>query len=355
MKILHTSDLHLESPLTTRLDSKKVKERKYELLLSFKNLAAAAKRENAEGFIIAGDLFDSEKIGKRTLRNVIDIISACPSVTFFYLSGNHEKDALEKSAIPLPGNLKLFDNDWTYFKLGDVNIIGRCETEKDMFSGLKLCENETNILVLHGELRDRSESGGIIGKKDAENLAIDYMALGHYHSYSETKISQRCTAVYSGTPEGRGFDEIGDCGFVMAEADGKGVSHRFIKSAARTLHIKEIDVTDTDSDVALLYKLEDCLKGIPKSDLVRILLVGSRRLGRGFDTEAALLSLGKFHYYVEIKDSTRVKISPEEFKNDISLKGEFIRSVLEDSTLTDEEKERVIMLGLEVLIEEVSR
>ena len=354
MKILHTSDLHLDSPLTTRLDSKKVKERKSELLLSFKNLAEQAKKERAEGFIISGDLFDSEKIGKRTLRNVVDIITAYPDITFFYLTGNHEKDVLEKSMLPLPKNLRLFNDGWTYFKLGNVNVIGRCSTSKDMFAELNLNENERNILVLHGELRDRSDSGGIIGKKDAENLAVDYMALGHYHSYSKNEVSERCTAVYSGTPEGRGFDEIGDCGFVMIEADEKEVRHRFIKSALRTLHIEEIDVTDVESDVALLYKIESRLRTVPRADLVRIVLIGSRRLGKSFNTDAALASLGKAYYYIEIKDITRVKISPEEFKNDISLKGEFIRSVLDDGTLTDEEKEKVIMLGLEVLIEEVN-
>lgn len=353
MKILHTADLHLDSPLTTRLDSKKVKERKSELLLSFRNLAELANKEHAEGFIIAGDLFDSEKIGKRTLRNVIDIISAYPQITFFYLSGNHEKDALQKSLLPLPENLKLFNDDWTYFKLGSINVIGRCSTSKEMFSGINLNENETNLLVMHGELRDRSDLGGVIGKKDAENLSIDYMALGHYHSYSEIKISDRCTAVYAGTPEGRGFDEIGDCGFVMIEADKRKINHSFVKSALRTLHIEEVDVTGIESDVALLYKIEKRLKAFPHGDLIRIVLVGSRKLGKGFDTQAAIASLSSSYYYVEIKDNTRVRILPDEFKNDISLKGEFIRSVLADDTLSDEEKEKVIMLGLEVLIEEV--
>ena len=130
MKILHTADLHLDSPLTTRLDSKKVKERKNELLISFRNLAQRADREKAEGFIIAGDLFDGEKVGKRTLKNVLDIISAYPEITFFYLSGNHEKDALRQSMLPLPQNLKFFDDNWTYFKLGAVNVIGKAETTK---------------------------------------------------------------------------------------------------------------------------------------------------------------------------------------------------------------------------------
>ena len=352
MKILHTSDLHLDSPLTTRLDSKKVRERKAELVLSFKRLAETTRREGAEAFIIAGDLFDSERVGKRTLRNAVEIISAYPEITFFYLSGNHERDALSVSGIKLPENLKLFENDWTYFSLGGVNFIGRCDTAADMFSKIKLNKDETNLVVLHGELRDRSDEGGVIGAKEAEELDIDYIALGHYHSYSKTEISRRCDAVYSGTPEGRGFDEAGECGFVMINAGAGKVTHRFTKSAQRTLRICEIDVTDAESDLALIYKIESCLRGIPRDDLVRIKLVGAKPLGKSYSPETILSSVARSYYYVELKDETRVKISPDEYKSDVSLKGEFIRGVLADDTLSDEEKNAIIALGIEVLIEE---
>ncbi len=352
MKILHTSDLHLDSPLTTRLDSKKVRERKAELILSFKRLAESARREGADAFIIAGDLFDSERVGKRTLKNAIDIISAYPEITFFYLSGNHERDALTSSGAPLPDNLRLFGSDWTYFNLGSVNFIGKCDTDKEMFSSLRLNKDETNILVLHGELRDRSDGRGAIGIKDAEELDVDYIALGHYHSYSKTEVNHRCNAVYSGTPEGRGFDEAGDCGYVLIDASEGKITHKFVKSAMRTLRICEIDVTDVESDLALIFKIETMLKSVPREDLVRIKLVGTRELGRSYSAETILSSIAHSYYYVEIKDETRVRISPDDYKNDISLKGEFIRGVLADDSLSDKEKDAIISLGIEVLIED---
>ena len=57
-------------------------------------------------------------------------------------------------------------------------------------------------------------------------------------------------------------------------------------------------------------------------------------------------------YYFEIKDATRVRISADDFKNDRSLKGEFIRSVIADESLTDEMKEKVISTGLRALLGE---
>ena len=353
MKIIHTSDLHLDSALTTRLDSKKVRERKSELILSFKRIVEEAKSTGAEAVIIAGDLFDSEKAGKRALKNTMDIINASPELSFLYLPGNHEKSIIEDSGITLPDNLKIFGEEWTYFRFGEVNVIGRRESCPDMFSDIRLSENEINVIVLHGELRDRSDYGAIIGKKDIEPLCADYIALGHYHSYSKTDISPRCTAVYCGTPEGRGFDEAGPCGYVTLTIEGRSVTHRFTESAKRTLRIEEIDVEDAPSDISLIYKIENALRALPSSDLVRIKLVGKRALGRAFDTDAILNAIKGSYYYAEIKDETRLLINAEDFKNDISLKGEFIRGVLDDATLTDKEKEAVINLGLSVLLKEV--
>ena len=110
---------------------------------------------------------------------------------------------------------------------------------------------------------------------------------------------------------------------------------------------------DAPSDISLIYKIENALRDVPSSDLVRIKLVGKRALGRAFDTDAILNAIKGSYYYAEIKDETRLLINAEDFKNDISLKGEFIRGVLDDATLTDKEKEAVINLGLSVLLKEV--
>ncbi|MBO5879763.1 MAG: DNA repair exonuclease, partial [Clostridia bacterium] len=84
-------------------------------------------------------------------------------------------------------------------------------------------------------------------------------------------------------------------------------------------------------------------------DLVRIVLTGALPLGKRIKTDTLASSLRHSFYYVEIKDETHTKISADDFKNDISLKGEFIRSVISDGSLTDKEKNAIINLGLEVL------
>ena len=349
MKILHTSDIHLDSPLTTRLSSDKVRARKRELLSSFKNLVDLAVKNGASGFIISGDLFDSEKVSRATLENVISIIENSPTVIFFYLFGNHERDMLIKSELTLPKNLKLFEDGWTSHRFGDTVISGRATTEKNMFDSLLIDKDKRNIIVLHGELADHSDVGGKIGKTEIGALPIDYVALGHYHSYGAHSLSQRATAVYPGTPEGRGFDEAGEKGAVMLDVTPYGITHSFIKTAQRTLRIVEVDVSGIDTAYLLECAVENATRAIENKDIVRIVLTGEREVEREFDTDALTNRFAHRFYYFECRDESRIKISADDFKNDKTLKGEFIRGVLADESMSDEEKQKVITMGLRAL------
>jgi hypothetical protein len=57
-------------------------------------------------------------------------------------------------------------------------------------------------------------------------------------------------------------------------------------------------------------------------------------------------------YYFEIKDSSRMAINPEDYKNDRSLKGEFIRTVTSDQSLDVQTKEKIIACGINALMGE---
>ena len=306
----------------------------------------------ADGFIIAGDLFDTERVSPSVIENLLGIIASFPEITFFYLYGNHERKIIEENAEQIPENLKLFGEDWTGYKLGKINIFGRGETDAGMFRSLTLNPEEKNIILLHGELRDRSDKNGIIGERELSELACDYVALGHYHTYSAKKIGERAIAVYPGTPEGRGFDEAGDKGYVILEISDDALTHRFVKSAKRALRIAEIDVSGLERTIDIEDRVLKEISTVSRDDMLRVLLIGTHEPGQKIDTDAIKAYFENRFYYFEIKDKTRTRISMNDYKNDKSLKGEFIRGVLADDTLSDEEKERVIDMGLAVLMNE---
>ena len=352
MKFIHTSDLHIGSPLTSRLSPDKVRERKNELMATFEGMIEEAVYQKAVAFIIAGDMFDSEKITKSTVDRVLGAIARYPSLDFLYLSGNHEKNALIECGAALPRNLKLFNEDWTYFNYGEVCIAGRSEIAPEMFSTLDLDYGKTNIVVLHGALADGKSGGEIIGRRDIENKKITYLALGHYHSYSEHKIDDTGIAVYAGTPEGRGFDEVGDKGFVIIDADGRRARHSFVPFAKRRLRIVDVDLTGAMRRMDVDARADAALSGIPHGDLVRMRLCGKRSPELFPDADAIKSRWQNSFYHFEIKDESGLRIDPDDYKYDRSLKGEFIRLIASKTNLSDEEKDKIIRTGLAALMGE---
>ena len=351
MRILHTSDIHIGSPMTARLTSSKIRERRRELLSNFTDLVTEAKRANAGAVIIAGDLFDSEKITKKARDTVIDAIASNPNLTFFYLKGNHEGDALLSYDGPMPRNLLIFGDDWTYFRADNVTVAGRSVCAPDMFEKLELPSDTKNIVVLHGELRERSAYPDVIGKADAAGHGIDYMALGHYHSYSSHTLDSRGVAVYPGTPEGRGFDEAFDCGYVLLDTSALP-SHAFHSFAKRRLRIVSLPLEGLYTPSEMVDRADSLLRDIPRGDLVRLELSGEYAPELWKDTDALLRRFADRFYHFEVKDSSKIRIDPESYKNDKSFKGEFIRSVSADDSLDEDTKAKIIACGLYALMGE---
>ena len=62
MKIIHCSDLHLDSKMKSNLDSMKAKERRDEILRTYQNMVEYASKNDVKIIIIAGDMFDKKNI-----------------------------------------------------------------------------------------------------------------------------------------------------------------------------------------------------------------------------------------------------------------------------------------------------
>lgn len=352
MRIIHTSDIHLDSPLTSRLPQAQVRERRRELLSGFGRLVEEARALSVEAIIIAGDLFDSERVSRRALDTALSIIEEAKGITFFYLQGNHEGDALITSARAMPENLKIFGKDWTYFNMGNLTIAGRSEISENMFDTLSLSADRKNIVVLHGELRDRSSTPDSIGIKEAAGKNIDYLALGHYHSYSAEAIDDKGAAVYCGTLEGRGFDEVGDKGYTLLSTDSDRIIHSFRPFAKRRLHIIPLELDGAVRTAEIGERAARVLRGIPSSDIVRLELCGRYFPNLWKDTDGLLREWEHRFYYFEIKDSSKIAINPDDYRHDKSLKGEFIRTVSRDPSLDEETKEKIIACGINALMGE---
>ncbi len=352
MKFIHTSDLHLDSKIEG-LSTEKSKLRREELLRTFERLVEYAKANNVRAIIIAGDMFDTPKVTAKTKDRIVECIKKHSDIDFLYLSGNHDQISFINIE-NFPNNLITFDDKWKSVKYENCVITGvqlNSINKKTIYDDLKLNEDDINIVVMHGQI------AGYKSKDDAELISIpllkekniDYLALGHIHSFSKGEIDTRGTYTYSGCLDGRGFDELGQKGFVLLNCEISRVESTFVPFSSRNLYEFEFNVEKYNSFYELIDNVISTLQvKIDRKSLVKVILKGQHKLDFYIDKFSIEKRLNEEFFFAKVYDKTELEISSNDFEFDKSIKGEFVRTVWE-SDLTIEEKNKIIMCGLSAL------
>ncbi len=370
MRLIHCADVHLDAKMTANLSKDKARERKKELLLTFQRMVSFAAAHQVDAILLAGDLFDTRNISATARHAVWDAVCQNPQIDFFYLKGNHDTDAFLSEREELPDNFKTFGTDWTSHVLttaknGRRLVVSGLELTKEnagsAYHTLVLQPGDFNIVMLHGQQaksgsKDKAE---VIRLRELKNKGIDYLALGHVHAYQQEALDGRGLWCYPGCLEGRGFDECGAHGFVLLDVDEERgtFSHQFIPFATRRLFAVPVDVADGEKPSEILENITHTLKdeavcggACPtEEDLLKIVLTGEVDVEYTIDTEFLRKSLEPMFYYVKISDETRMRIDAERFCLDVSLKGEFVRTVMAQEELSEEEKAAIIRYGLRAI------
>ncbi len=357
MKLIHTADLHLDARMRTHFGPEKAKERQSELLRTFERLVDTAAAEGCAGILIAGDLFDTRHISATVRTQVEKAIRDHADIAFYYLRGNHDSDNFLTELSAVPENLHLFGEEWTAYELGRVVIAGREPGGKNggLGEGLSLPPDMINIVMLHGQ-ESRAAAGDraeVIDLRELRHRHIDYLALGHVHAYKRETLDSRGVYCYPGCLEGRGFDECGPKGYVLLDIDPESgkITDRFVPFASRTLHTVEADAEGCADTAAIAARVEETLDraGIPAGDLVKLVLTGALDVECEKDTAYLEARFRDRFYFLKLEDKTTLRVEASEYEWDESLKGEFVRQVMADPSLSEEKKAEIIRVGLRAL------
>ena len=350
MKLIHCSDLHLDSPMGTHLGREKARGRNLEIVNTFTRLTEYAGKNGVGAVLIAGDLFDGERVSQRTVDEVFRAVSATPGVEYLYVPGNHDETASVLSGGQSPENFKQIGDRWETFSFDGVSVSGIMITEENavsLYEQLPEPEEGLHIVMLHGQT-------GTAAGTDQVNLnllkgrGIDYLALGHLHSYTKAALDERGVYCYCGCLEGRGFDECGEKGFVLLDAEDGRLRSRFVPFAKRTLHRISVNVTGLTTDAEAYSAMLESAKEIGRENMVEFELTGETDPRARISAEHLRGLAGQEFFFAAVKDRTRLAVRPEDYQNDISLKGEFIRLVLA-SGADEADQARIIRAGLEAL------
>ncbi len=348
IKIIHTADIHLGSKINANLTGEKMERRRLEVRETFMRLVDYANKNGVKVIMLCGDVFESDNPFKKDKDWFYNIVEKHPNIDFLYLRGNHDSN----SESPLNkefSNLILFSEDWSYKRYDNV-VIGGIElketNKKSLYSTLNFEEDTINIAMLHGNISSTEGKDNILINK-LKDKNINYLALGHIHAYSQEKLDGRGVYAYSGCLEGRGYDELGEKGFVLLTIDSK-IESQFIPFSKRQVVEVEVDITDI-LDVYSVYKKIKSTNLVSAENLLRVVLIGESVIEDLVESDLERM-LENDYFSVSVKDKTTKKIDVEKYQNDLSLQGEFVREVYKSAELTDEEKSRIIKIGLKVLI-----
>lgn len=345
MKILHCADIHLDST-----------ERREELVMAFHNMISDGVKEKVTAVIIAGDLFDKAGVSAFSRKAVLDEIKAHTDISFYYLRGNHDNSNVFGKEKNLPENLFMFNDEWTVYDLGENVMLTGAELTAEnagmLYSSLKLDQNAYNIVVLHGQeyASSAKDRAGAVSLKDLKDQGIDYLALGHIHFYKCEMLDTRGRYCYPGCLEARGFDEAGEHGYIILDIDPITHETKIEKRCdpIRLVYEEEVDVTGCMSSHEIADRIEEEIdkRLLVESNLLKVILVGEVDAECEKNTDYIEKRFSSRFYEFRLKDQTRISIDFDAYAGSSSLKGEFVNLVKAAEDLSEEDKKRIIRIGI---------
>jgi DNA repair protein SbcD/Mre11 len=370
VRFIHTSDIHLDTSFSGSGFPSRLGDRKREAIRStFRRIMDDVRTNEIDFVLIAGDLFELDRITSDTFEFVKQQFEKLNPVRVFIAPGNHDpcvqgSPYREES---WPGNVHIFtDEEFQSIEIQDLGVrvtgfgYSHSQLEDRFFRRLPgLSDDYVNIVVAHASDLGRVPMGkskhGPFTIDDIAGKNIRYCALGHYHQLHRIENPvDRTEAWYSGIPEGRGWDEEGLCGYLVGEiADGelKIESKLCSQYNLNTLTVSCDEFSTREQVLDAILQQRGAL--FDANTILRIRLVGALdpRLDLSFSELEERLAGEILH--VQWEDLTSTALDFETIAQEKTLRGRFVRILNERIAETPEPErltlERARLYGVQAL------
>lgn len=337
IKLLHTADLHLDSPFRA-LGPANAAARRDGLRRVFSSICATVRNEEIDLLLIAGDLFDADFVTVDTAALIRSELAAVAPARVVISPGNHDPYSPGSvwESLDLPENVHVFSSDM----LGRVSFpelnadvygyafVGSALRKNPLASAEIADPSRINIVCAHADVRSPLSPDAPISRDQIAAFGADYAAFGHIHNAEGFEGREgRCYWAYSGCPEGRSFDECGRKSAIIAtvgKTNGEGaVSIERREFTKRRFELASTDVTGCQSSSELREKILGAAAVFDPDTFLRLTLTGQTAAPiyvGDIGTDAPLAGL-------EIRDET-LPVWNAGLETDRTLRGEFYRAIL---------------------------
>jgi len=321
LRLLHIADIHLGIKALGFSD--RADDLRRRLQSAFTNSLQIAAERACDLVLIAGDLFDSNRVGRRTLSAAIsalrDLLAAADQTHICLIPGNH--DCLGEASIyhapefaQLGERFHLFTNpegETVYLEQLEAAVHGVpfvCDFKQLDIQPLAMLSAHPqaafNIAMLHVGIPRPYWDGADAPSISAEQIAasgMDYLALGHFHN-AQSCDAGGVVARYCGPPELINLQ--GPPGApLLVELTAAGVSVEAAPVASLRLQKAEILAAELQSAADLADKLGE----YAAEDLVLDAeIVGMLPLDVRLQAEAVAEELADDFYRLNLTDNTAV-------------------------------------------------
>jgi exonuclease SbcD len=272
IKLLHTADIHLDSPLKSlALRDESLRDTIVTATRgAFEQIVDCALSEQVAAVLIAGDLFDGKERSARTaafLTGQMDRLRTA-DIRVFYIKGNHDAENPVTGTLDLPENVHVFgarggkvqlaDNVWIH----GVSFAGKHAPDSLLPKFDAPVSGAMNIAMLHTSLAGAPghDPYAPCTVNDLAGMGFDYWALGHVHQ--RQVHNEAPWIVMPGMPQGRDIGEFGPkSASLLTLSEGK-ISVTEVQTSRVEFERSEMVITDADSDDSLRARLRDRIRSI---------------------------------------------------------------------------------------------
>ena len=357
MRIIHTSDVHLDACFSASgMPASFGNRRRQSLRDGFHAIIERAGAWPANAVLIAGDLFEHDRVSRDTVQFLISEFKSIPSIPVFIAPGNHDPylPSSPYATENWPQNVFIFTKpEWAGFAIGDGEMtvhgfgFDAPRPSHNPFGELFIGEDRReaiHVAVAHGSERghqppDKDEYAAF-DAKDAAVAGLDYLALGHFHSVTPIEGAFETKVYYSGSPEGLSLREAGMHHFLEVEIEKGETKVTAVPSSRMIYSTHRVTCDAFESAQDLIEAIRTIAREQEVRQTARIILTGSMEASihgeMGLVYDAAAIDFE--HLY--ILDQTSPMDDFDELAREDTSLGGFVRRLNADIDASKDEAER---------------
>jgi DNA repair protein SbcD/Mre11 len=361
MRFLHLADVHLDTSFAGRSESvrRRLRQASRE---AFRAAVDLAIREEVQAFLVAGDLFDGDRLSFQTERFLLEQTARLGDhgITVVYATGNHDPGSPSTGPRPLPWPSCVHvaaDATPRRFQIreeagravGWVTAVGHehPRVTDDLSRTLPLPERELpEVALLHTQVHTSEGARDHHPYAPSEltyllHAGYDYWALGHVHVRQE--LSADPPIWYAGSLQGKTHTDRGERGALLVDLSDRTapvVSFRSLASVRwDTVEVDRLDAVGTLDELERHVQVawsarRESDPGAPGTEwMVRVVLSGPcplwTELRTGEDQETLARELREIVGALDVTvvtDGVHPVVPIEEHRTRTDVLGEALRS-----------------------------